>query len=441
MLINGSVLKVAVIGLGYVGLPLALEFSKKYSVVGFDISAEKIGELKSGLDVTREIERKQLLESQIVFTNDIQELKSCNFYIVCVPTPVDVNNKPDLTFLESASQLVGTVIESGDTVVFESTVYPGATEEVCIPKIEYESGLRCIFDRDFYDEDECESDIIKGFHCGYSPERINPGDKTRTLSKIIKVTSGSSKKSALFIDSVYKTTIEAGTFMASSIKVAEAAKVIENTQRDLNIALINELTMIFDRLGIDTEQVLLAAETKWNFLSFRPGLVGGHCIGIDPYYLTHKAELVGYKPKVILAGRNLNDSMHKFVVDKALLTLRAAELNYERPKVLICGFSFKENCPDIRNSKIVNLYHEFIQNGCDVDVTDPHVDPKDGLRHYNIALTASPKFSGYHLVLLAVAHDEYRTAGAGYFKEFCCEGGLFFDMKYVFPSDKSDLRL
>jgi UDP-N-acetyl-D-glucosamine/UDP-N-acetyl-D-galactosamine dehydrogenase len=229
--------------------------------------------------------------------------------------------------------------------------------------------------------------------------------------------------------------------MASSIKVAEAAKVIENTQRDLNIALINELTMIFDRLGIDTEQVLLAAETKWNFLSFRPGLVGGHCIGIDPYYLTHKAELVGYKPKVILAGRNLNDSMHKFVVDKALLTLRAAELNYERPKVLICGFSFKENCPDIRNSKIVNLYHEFIQNGCDVDVTDPHVDPKDGLRHYNIALTASPEYSGYHLVLLAVAHDEYRRAGAGYFKELCCEGGLFFDMKYVFPSDKSDLRL
>lgn len=439
MLISESALKIAVIGLGYVGLPLALEFSKKYSVVGFDISKKKISDLRSGLDVTSEVEKEVLLESPIIFTNDALELKSCNFYIVCVPTPVDENNKPDLTFLESASRLVGSVIDSGDTVVFESTVYPGATEEVCIPIIEYESGLSCIFDTDFDNNDERRE--TNGFHCGYSPERINPGDKTRTLSKIIKVTSGSSRKSALFIDSVYKTTIEAGTFMAASIKVAEAAKVIENTQRDLNIALINELTIVFDRLGIDTEEVLLAAETKWNFLPFRPGLVGGHCIGIDPYYLTHKAESVGYKPKVILAGRNLNDGMHKFVVDKALTKLRCFDLNNERPKVLICGFSFKENCSDIRNSKVVNLYHEFVQNGCDVDVTDPHVSPEDGLRQYNITVTTSPKSSGYDLVVLAVAHDEYRAAGASYFKEICCEGGLFFDMKYVFPSEKSDLRL
>ena len=419
-------LKIAIIGLGYVGLPLAVEFGKKVSVVGFDISSKRIEELKNGQDHTLEVSPNELQQaSQLTFTCDLEKLKECNFFIVTVPTPIDDYKQPDLTPLIKASTSIGQILKKGDIVVYESTVYPGATEEVCIPVLEKVSGLE--FNTDFF--------------AGYSPERINPGDKLHRVTNILKITSGSTPEVAEFIDEIYNLIIEAGTHKASTIKVAEAAKVIENTQRDVNIALINELALIFNRMGIDTEDVLKAAGTKWNFLPFRPGLVGGHCIGVDPYYLTHKAQSIGYHPEIILAGRRLNDSMGAYVVTQLVKKMIKKKIQVEGAKVLLLGLSFKENCPDIRNTKIIDIVKELEEYHIEVDVYDPWVDSAEAEHEYNIQPINNPKSVEYDAIILAVAHEQFKQMGAEEIRKFGKAEHVLYDLKYVLTQQESDIRL
>jgi UDP-N-acetyl-D-glucosamine/UDP-N-acetyl-D-galactosamine dehydrogenase len=388
-------MKIAIIGLGYVGLPLAHAFSYKYDVVGFDVSQGRIDELKNGIDRTFELSNAQVKDAilnNIIFTNLVSEIIDCNVYIVTVPTPINKNKKPDLSSLIKASESVGSVLNKGNIVIYESTVYPGATEEDCVPVLEKFSNLQ--FNKDFF--------------CGYSPERINPGDKDHTVTKIVKVTSGSTPEIGKKIDDLYASIISAGTHLAPSIKVAEAAKVIENSQRDINIAFINELAIIFNELDIDTNAVLDAASTKWNFLSFRPGLVGGHCIGIDPYYLTHKAQQVGHNPEVILAGRKINDSMGTYVASQIVKLMIKKGCKVEGARVLVLGITFKENCPDIRNSKVIDVIQELQDFGCNVEVSDYWADEDEVIKTYNLELTYNSNYQDYNAIVLAVAHDKYR---------------------------------
>lgn len=421
-----SELKIAVIGLGYVGLPLAVEFGKKVPVVGFDIHQKRIDELKSGKDHTLEVSPEELAQSaHLTYSANLEDLKDCNFFIVTVPTPIDEFKQPDLTPLVKASTSIGKVLNKGDVVVYESTVYPGATEETCIPVLEQVSGLT--FNQDFF--------------AGYSPERINPGDKLHRVTNILKITSGSTPEVADFVDQVYNLVIEAGTHKASSIKVAEAAKVIENTQRDVNIALINELAIIFNKMGIDTEAVLEAAGTKWNFLPFRPGLVGGHCIGVDPYYLTHKAQAIGYHPEIILAGRRLNDSMGAYVVTQLVKGMIKKKIQVEGAKVLVLGLSFKENCPDIRNTKIIDIVHELKEYHMDVDVYDPWVDASEAEHEYAITPVQSVKADTYDAVILAVAHNQFKEMGVTEIRALGKTNHVLYDLKYVLETTESDLRL
>lgn len=388
-------MKIAIIGLGYVGLPLAYAFSYKYDVIGFDISKGRIEDLNNGIDKTLELSNVQVKDAilnNVIFTNIVNEIKDCNIYIVTVPTPINENNKPDLSSLIRASELVGSVLKKGDIVIYESTVYPGVTEEDCVPVLEKFSNLQ--FNKDFF--------------CGYSPERINPGDKEHTVTKIVKVTSGSTLEIGKKIDNLYASVISAGTHLAPSIKVAEAAKVIENSQRDINIAFINELAIIFNKLDIDTNAVLDAASTKWNFLPFRPGLVGGHCIGIDPYYLTHKAQQVGHNPEVILAGRKINDNMGIYVANQVVKLMINKGHKVDGARILVLGITFKENCPDIRNSKVIDVVHELKDFGCNVDVADYWADNNEVKQTYNIELTYNLNYQDYNAIVLAVAHDKYR---------------------------------
>jgi UDP-N-acetyl-D-galactosamine dehydrogenase len=418
--------KIGIIGLGYVGLPLALEFSKKFQVIGFDINSKRISDLKKGEDFTNEVERSDLKkDKKIVFSAESKMLKDCNFYIVTVPTPISKDKRPNLQPLISASNLVAQYIKKGDTVVFESTVYPGATEEECIPILEKISNLSLNTD----------------FFVGYSPERINPGDKTHRLPNIKKVTSGSNQKSADFIDLVYKEIISAGTYKAESIKVAEAAKVIENTQRDLNIALMNELSIIFNLMNIDTEAVLKAAETKWNFLPFRPGLVGGHCIGVDPYYLTHKSESVGYNPEIILAGRRLNDGMASFVSSQLIKLLAQKNIKINGSKILILGLSFKEDCPDIRNTKVVEIIKDLQEYNCNVSVFDPWVNKDEAKKEYGINLLSNVKTNQFDAILIAVPHNHFKKMGIKKIKMYGKSNHVVFDLKYLFPASYVDKRL
>ncbi|NRQ42241.1 Vi polysaccharide biosynthesis UDP-N-acetylglucosamine C-6 dehydrogenase TviB [Rheinheimera sp. YQF-2] len=418
--------QIAIIGLGYVGLPLAVEFGKHYPTLGFDINKARVAELQQGLDHTLEVSSDELAESgQLSYSCELDDLRRANVYIVTVPTPIDEHRQPDLTPLIKASETLGKVIKAGDVVIYESTVYPGATEEDCIPVIERVSGLK-------YNVD---------FFAGYSPERINPGDKEHRVTTIKKVTSGSTPEVAEFVDSLYRSIITAGTYKASSIRVAEAAKVIENTQRDLNIALINELAVIFNKLGIDTEEVLLAAGTKWNFLPFRPGLVGGHCIGVDPYYLTHKAQAIGYHPEVILAGRRINDSMGRYVVSELVKVMVKRRIHVAGAKVLVLGLTFKENCPDIRNTKVVDILAELKEYGVEADVFDPWVDATEAQHEYGLQLIKQPQQGIYDAVILAVGHNEFRQLGAAGIKALTNSSGIVYDLKYVLSAADSDLRL
>ena len=425
-MINIDNIKIAVIGLGYVGLPLAVEFGKKVEVIGFDINIDRIAELKSGTDHTLEVSDAELAQAQnLSYSSDINELKECNFFIVTVPTPIDAHKQPDLTPLIKASEAIGSLLKKDDIVVYESTVYPGATEEVCIPVLEKVSGLT--FNQDFY--------------AGYSPERINPGDKEHRVTNILKVTAGSTPEVADFVDEVYNLIITAGTHKAASIKVAEAAKVIENTQRDVNIALINELAVIFNKMNIDTEAVLEAAGTKWNFLPFRPGLVGGHCIGVDPYYLTHKAQAIGYNPEIILAGRRLNDSMGEYVVTQLVKTMIKKRIQVEGAKVLVLGLSFKENCPDVRNTKVIDIVHELEEYNIEVDVYDPWVDKAEAEREYNVTPISKPAMNHYDGIILAVAHNEFVELGVEQIRAFGKNEHVLYDLKYVFTKEDTDIRL
>jgi len=418
--------KIAIIGLGYVGLPLAVEFGKKTEVVGFDINKPRISELQSGKDSTLEVSEDELKEAtKLSYTANPEDVRDCNIYIVTVPTPIDEHKRPDLTSLQKSSETVGKLLNKGDIVVYESTVYPGATEEVCVPILEQNSGMT--FNQDFY--------------CGYSPERINPGDKEHRVSTIKKVTSGSTVEIADKVDALYQTVITAGTHKASSIKVAEAAKVIENTQRDVNIALINELALIFNRLEIDTEEVLKAAGSKWNFLPFRPGLVGGHCIGVDPYYLTHKAVEVGYHPDMILAGRRLNDNMGNYVADQVAKLMTKKRIHVVDSKILIMGLTFKENCPDLRNTRVVDLIAEFESFNCHVDVYDPWVDKQEAEEEYGITPIETPQTGTYDAVILAVAHDEFKALGAEQMHSYGRDQHVLYDIKYLLDSDDVDGRL
>ncbi|MGA4439869.1 Vi polysaccharide biosynthesis UDP-N-acetylglucosamine C-6 dehydrogenase TviB [Psychrobacter pocilloporae] len=425
-MLNIDNIKIAVIGLGYVGLPLAVEFGKNHSVIGFDINAERISALNTGIDHTLEVSEEELAEAtHLGYSSDINELKDCNFFIVTVPTPIDDYKQPDLTPLIKASEAIGGVLKQGDIVVYESTVYPGATEEVCIPVLEQVSGLT--FNQDFY--------------AGYSPERINPGDKEHRVTNILKVTAGSTPEIADFVDEVYNLIITAGTHKAPSIKVAEAAKVIENTQRDVNIALINELAVIFNKMNIDTEAVLEAAGTKWNFLPFRPGLVGGHCIGVDPYYLTHKAQAIGYNPEIILAGRRLNDGMGEYVTTQLIKTMIKKRIQVEGAKVLILGLSFKENCPDVRNTKVIDIVHELQEYNIEVDVYDPWVDSAEAEREYGITPVSEPSADQYDGIILAVAHHQFIKMGIDSIRALGKDDHVLYDLKYVFDRDKTDIRL
>jgi len=417
---------IAVIGLGYVGLPLAVEFGKKYHTIGFDINPARVEELMEGHDSTLECSDEELVSAtKLGYCCDLNDLKTADVYIVTVPTPIDRHNRPDLTPLIRASEMLGSVVDKGNVVVFESTVYPGATEEDCIPLIEKASGL--VYNRDFF--------------AGYSPERINPGDKQHRLTTIKKVTSGSTPEVADYVDSLYSSIITAGTHKASSIRVAEAAKVIENTQRDLNIALVNELALIFDRLGIDTEEVLLAAGTKWNFLPFRPGLVGGHCIGVDPYYLTHKAQEIGYHPEVILAGRRINDGMGQFVVNQVVKKMIKRRIHVEDSNVLIMGLTFKENCPDLRNTRVVDMVREFRECGANVDVYDPWVNPAEAEHEYGITPVKEPAFGKYEAIVLAVAHDQFKEMGSEAIRKLGRRDCVVYDIKYILSAEVSDGRL
>lgn len=425
-MVNLSSIKLAVIGLGYVGLPLAVEFGKKYPVIGFDINEKRIAELQSHQDHTKEVETEELQQAQLLtFTTDPEELRTCNCFIVTVPTPIDEHKRPDLTPLIKASETVGKVLKSGDIVIYESTVYPGATEGDCVPVLEKFSNLK--FNQDFF--------------VGYSPERINPGDKEHRITNIKKVTSGSTPEAAELIDRLYNEIITAGTYKTSSIMVAEAAKVIENTQRDLNIALINELAMIFNKMGIDTESVLKAAGTKWNFLPFRPGLVGGHCIGVDPYYLTHKAQTLGYHPEIILAGRRLNDSMGSYIVSQLIKAMTKSRIQVDGARVLVMGLAFKENCPDLRNTRVVDVVRELEEYDCQVDVYDPWVSNEEATREYGIALTQEPPQEAYDSIILAVAHTLFKTMGVESVHNLGKKTHILYDLKYIFPKEAVDLRL
>lgn len=418
--------RIAVVGLGYVGLPLAAEFGKKRSVIGFDINHARIQELKGGHDHTLEVDAAELASaSQLTFTTELSQLAAANFYIVTVPTPIDRYKNPDLTPLIKASETIGKVLKAGDIVVYESTVYPGATEEDCVPVLERVSGLK--FNQDFF--------------AGYSPERINPGDKAHRVSTIKKVTSGSTPEVALLVDEVYRQIIVAGTHRAPTIRVAEAAKVIENTQRDVNIALINELALIFNKMGIDTEAVLEAAGTKWNFLPFRPGLVGGHCIGVDPYYLTHKAQSIGYHPEIILAGRRLNDAMGTYVVTQLVKTMTRKGIQVKNARILVMGLTFKENCPDLRNTRVVDIVRELEDYDVVVDVYDPWVDTKEAQDEYGITPVAKLQPGAYDAVVVAVAHEQFVAMGIDKIREVCKSGHIVYDLKYVFSADQTDLRL
>ncbi|TBW56696.1 Vi polysaccharide biosynthesis UDP-N-acetylglucosamine C-6 dehydrogenase TviB [Marinobacter halodurans] len=418
--------KVAVIGLGYVGLPLAAAFGEKMDVVGFDINPKRIAELREGHDFTREVSSAELAEAKgLSFSDSVEGIGDCEIFIVTVPTPIDEFKSPDLTPLVKASETVGQVLKKGDIVVYESTVYPGATEEVCVPILERISGFT--FNRDFY--------------AGYSPERINPGDKEHRVTSIKKVTSGSTPEIASEIDALYASIITAGTHKASSIKVAEAAKVIENTQRDVNIALMNELAMIFARLGLDTQEVLAAAGTKWNFLPFKPGLVGGHCIGVDPYYLTHKAQAVGHHPEMILAGRRMNDSMGAYSASELVKAMIKAGQTISGARVLILGLTFKENCPDLRNTRVIDVVRELQDFGCCVDVADAWASGDEAQHEYGLALVDQPGQGAYEGVMLAVPHRDYIEMGAERIRSFLKPGGIFFDLKAVFDKSASDLRL
>jgi len=418
--------KIALIGLGYVGLPLAVEFGKKRVVVGFDINQSRINNLKNGVDSTLETTPEELKDSvYLSYTTNLEDIKDCTIFIVTVPTPIDKHKRPDLTPLEKSSEAVGSILKKGDIVIYESTVYPGATEEVCVPILEQQSGL--IFNKDFY--------------CGYSPERINPGDKEHRVTTIKKVTAGSTPEIATEVDELYQEIVTAGTHKASSIKVAEAAKVIENTQRDVNIALINELALIFNKLGIDTEAVLEAAGTKWNFLPFRPGLVGGHCIGVDPYYLTHKALEVGYNPEMILAGRRLNDSMGSYVADQVSKLMTKKRIHVVGANVLIMGLTFKENCPDLRNTRIVDLVEEFEGFNCNIDVFDPWVDKDEAEHEYGIKPIDQPVIGKYDAILLAVAHDEFKELSLEQIKSFGKDNHVLYDIKYLLDVNEVDGRL
>ncbi|WP_176475875.1 Vi polysaccharide biosynthesis UDP-N-acetylglucosamine C-6 dehydrogenase TviB [Halomonas salipaludis] len=418
--------RLGVIGLGYVGLPLAVEFGKVMPTVGFDINANRISELRDGIDQTLEVEPELLAQStQLSFESELDALRDCNVYIVTVPTPIDSSRRPDLTPLIKASESLGQVVAKGDIVIYESTVYPGATEEDCVPVIERISGL--VYNRDFF--------------AGYSPERINPGDKEHRVTTIKKVTAGSTPEVADFVDALYRRVITAGTHKASSIAVAEAAKVIENTQRDVNIALINELSMIFNRLGLDTEEVLEAAGTKWNFLPFRPGLVGGHCIGVDPYYLTHKAQQVGYHPEVILSGRRINDGMGAYVASQLIKQMIKSRIHVEKARVLVMGLTFKENCPDLRNTRVVDILKELAEYDIQVDVFDPHVSKDEAEREYGIRPIESPEDGAYDAVILAVAHREFRDLGASAMRAWGKPEHVLYDLKYLLPKGQADLRL
>ncbi|CAM0697606.1 Vi polysaccharide biosynthesis UDP-N-acetylglucosamine C-6 dehydrogenase TviB [Acinetobacter baumannii] len=419
-------LKIAIIGLGYVGLPLAVEFGKHKPTIGFDINPQRIRELQSGYDHTLEVTSDELKQVEhLSYTADINDLKNSNFFIVTVPTPIDDFKQPDLTPLIKASQSIAKVLKKGDIVVYESTVYPGATEEVCIPELEKHSGL--IFNQDFF--------------VGYSPERINPGDKQRRVTNILKITSGSTPDVADYVDQVYKLIIEAGTHKAPSIKVAEAAKVIENTQRDVNIALINELALIFNKMGIDTEDVLKAAGTKWNFLNFRPGLVGGHCIGVDPYYLTHKAESIGLHPEIILAARRLNDRMGEYVATQLIKEMVKQRIQVVGARILILGLSFKENCPDIRNTKIVDMVKALKEYDLDLDIYDPWVDSAEVEGEYGLAPVTELKQGHYDAIVIAVAHDQFKAMSSQELIALGKEKHVLYDLKYILDKTESDLRL
>lgn len=416
---------IAVIGLGYVGLPLAVEFGKQRPVIGFDIRQQRITELNDGQDRTREVEPEELAEARhLSFTAEPAGLAAASIYIVTVPTPIDGHKRPDLTPLLGATETVGRVLKRGDLVIYESTVYPGATEEDCVPVLERISGLR--FNEDFF--------------CGYSPERINPGDRSHRLTSICKVTSGSTPDAATMVDTLYASIVTAGTYKAESIRVAEAAKVIENTQRDLNIALVNELAIIFNRLGIDTEAVLKAAGTKWNFLPFRPGLVGGHCIGVDPYYLTHKAEAIGYHPQVILAGRRINDGMGAYVASQLVKAMLKKRIQVNGARVLVLGLTFKENCPDLRNTRVVDVVRELQDYGVAVDVHDPLVDADEALAEYGLELVARPEAAAYDGVILAVAHNVFREQGAKQARGYGKVNHVLYDLKHLFAAAESELR-
>jgi len=418
--------RIGVIGLGYVGLPLAVEFGRHYETVGFDVRPERISELSRGRDRTLEVEPRDLRAAKYLkFTADLRELRRCRVFIVTVPTPIDDHKRPDLSPLERASTSVGKVLKRGDIVIYESTVYPGCTEEVCVPILERVSGLK--FNRDFF--------------AGYSPERINPGDKQHRLTTIRKVTAGSTPVVAEFVDKLYASIIKAGTHRASSIRVAEAAKVIENTQRDVNIALINELAMIFNRLGIDTEEVLQAAGSKWNFLPFRPGLVGGHCIGVDPYYLTHKAQQIGYHPEMILAGRRINDNMALYVAGEIVRLMTAKRIHVKASRVLVLGLAFKENCPDLRNSKVADLVSELEKYGAVVDVWDPWVSSKEAREEYGIRPLRKPARGRYDAVVVAVGHRQFRELDVSAVRRFAKRNHVLYDIKYVFGRHETDGRL
>lgn len=418
--------KIAIIGLGYVGLPLAVEFGKTRSVLGFDINRARIDELLSGHDSTLEVSDDELkLASRLTYSDQIDDLKASNIYIVTVPTPIDDNNAPDLTPLRKSSEMLSQVIGLGDVVIFESTVYPGATEEVCIPIIERGSGLK--FNKDFY--------------AGYSPERINPGDKVNTLTKIKKITSGSTPEIAQKVDQLYGSIIEAGTHLASSIKVAEAAKVIENTQRDLNIAIINEFAKIFNKLDIDTQEVLDAAGTKWNFLPFKPGLVGGHCISVDPYYLTYKAKEVGYQPEVILAGRRINDGMGVYVATELVKAVSKKKIHIDEAKVLVLGFTFKGDCPDVRNTKIIDIINELKSFNMQVDIYDGWADPAEVHEEYGVELISELHEGAYDAIVLAVDHSEFKNWGEDKVRALGKEKHVLYDVKYVLEKSAADIRL
>jgi UDP-N-acetyl-D-galactosamine dehydrogenase len=418
--------KIAVIGLGYVGLPLAVEFGKKRKIIGFDISKDRIDDLNNGVDKTLEISTYELKAAKnLSYTYDINEIKDCEIFIITVPTPIHNDKKPDLTFLIKATELIGSIIKKRSVIIYESTVYPGLTEEVCIPILEKQSGL--FFNKDFY--------------CGYSPERINPGDKLHRLSSIKKITAGSTPEIAIEVDELYKEIIIAGTYMAPSIKVAEAAKVIENAQRDVNIALINEFAIIFNKLNIDTKSVLEAAGTKWNFLPFKPGLVGGHCIGVDPYYLAYKAQEVGHEPKIILAGRSINDGMGAYLSDQVTKLMIKKHISIKNSNILIMGFTFKENCPDIRNTQVVSLVQGFKTLNLNIDIYDPWADKDKAIEEYNIELIDRPINNKYDAIILAVAHDEFKRLTLNQIRKFGKKKHVIYDIKYLLDTDKVDGQL